>query len=51
MQVTPEWIDDLKDNEVFVFGSNEAGRHLFQKSILSLYGHYFKKRDKRKIWL
>jgi len=27
MQVTPEWIDNLKDNEVFVFGSNLAGRH------------------------
>lgn len=27
MNITPEWIEDLKDDEVFVFGSNEAGRH------------------------
>ena len=25
--VTPRWIDKLALNEVFVFGSNEAGRH------------------------
>lgn len=24
---TPEWITDLKENEVFVFGSNLAGNH------------------------
>ena len=27
MNVTPDWITELKDNEVFVFGSNQAGRH------------------------
>ena len=27
MNTTPEWITELKDNEVFVFGSNQAGRH------------------------
>lgn len=26
-RITPEWIDSLKDNEVFVFGSNLAGMH------------------------
>ena len=26
-RVTPEWIDSLKDNEIFVFGSNLAGMH------------------------
>ena len=26
-RVTPEWIDTLSDNEVFVFGSNLAGMH------------------------
>ena len=26
-RITPEWIDTLKDNEVFVFGSNLAGMH------------------------
>ena len=26
-RVTPEWIDALSDNEVFVFGSNLAGMH------------------------
>lgn len=26
-RVTPEWIDDLQENEVFVFGSNLAGMH------------------------
>ena len=26
-RVTPEWIDTLADNEVFVFGSNLAGMH------------------------
>ncbi len=25
--VTPEWIDDLQENQVFVFGSNLAGMH------------------------
>ena len=27
MNVTPEFIEELKQNEVFVFGSNLAGRH------------------------
>jgi len=27
MNVTPEDIKELKENEVFVFGSNEAGKH------------------------
>ncbi len=27
MRVTPENITELKENEVFVFGSNESGRH------------------------
>lgn len=27
MNTTPDWITELKDNEVFVFGSNRAGRH------------------------
>jgi hypothetical protein len=27
MNVTPDWITELKDNEIFVFGSNTAGRH------------------------
>jgi len=27
MNITPDWIEDLKLNEVFTFGSNEAGRH------------------------
>ena len=26
-RVTPEWIDDLQENEMFVFGSNLAGMH------------------------
>lgn len=26
-RITPEWIDTLKDNEIFVFGSNQAGMH------------------------
>ena len=26
-RITPEWIDSLKENEVFVFGSNLAGLH------------------------
>lgn len=26
-RVTPEWIDDLQENEVFVFGSNLVGMH------------------------
>ena len=26
-EYTPEWIVDLKDNEIFVFGSNLAGSH------------------------
>lgn len=26
-RITPEWIDSLKENEVFVFGSNLAGMH------------------------
>ncbi len=26
-RVTPQWIDSLKENEVFVFGSNLAGMH------------------------
>lgn len=27
-EYTPEWISGLKDNEVFVFGSNLAGAHI-----------------------
>jgi hypothetical protein len=27
MNITPQWITELKPNEIFVFGSNEAGRH------------------------
>lgn len=27
MKFTPEMITELRDNEVFVFGSNLAGRH------------------------
>jgi hypothetical protein len=27
MKVTPELITELKENEIFVFGSNESGRH------------------------
>lgn len=27
MTITPKNITNLKDNEIFVFGSNEAGRH------------------------
>jgi hypothetical protein len=27
MNITPDWITELKDNEIFVFGSNQAGRH------------------------
>ena len=27
MKITPEDITSLKENEVFVFGSNYAGRH------------------------
>ena len=27
MNITPEYITELKPNEVFVFGSNESGRH------------------------
>ena len=27
MEYTPEWIDELKANEIFVFGSNLAGAH------------------------
>jgi hypothetical protein len=27
MNITPENITELKDNEIFVFGSNESGRH------------------------
>lgn len=26
-EFTPEWITELKDNEIFVFGSNLAGAH------------------------
>ena len=26
-RVTPSWIDDLQENQVFVFGSNLAGMH------------------------
>ncbi len=26
-EYTPEWITELKDNEIFVFGSNLAGAH------------------------
>lgn len=26
-RISPEWIDTLKDNEIFVFGSNLAGMH------------------------
>lgn len=26
-RITPQWIDSLKENEVFVFGSNLAGMH------------------------
>lgn len=26
-RITPEWIDTLKDNEIFVFGSNLVGMH------------------------
>ena len=26
-RITPEWIDSLKDNEIFVFGSNLQGMH------------------------
>lgn len=26
-RITPRWIDALKDNEIFVFGSNLAGAH------------------------
>ena len=25
--VTPEWIDTLKENEIFVFGCRKSGRH------------------------
>jgi hypothetical protein len=27
MNISPEWITSLKDDEIFVFGSNESGRH------------------------
>ena len=27
MENTPEYINELKANEIFVFGSNESGRH------------------------
>jgi hypothetical protein len=26
-RVTPKWIDHLEENEIFLFGSNEKGRH------------------------
>jgi len=26
-RITPKWVDSLKSNEVFVFGSNLSGRH------------------------
>ena len=26
-RITPSWIDSLKENEIFVFGSNLAGMH------------------------
>ena len=26
-RITPRWIDSLKENEIFVFGSNLAGIH------------------------
>ena len=26
-RITPRWIDSLKENEIFVFGSNLAGMH------------------------
>lgn len=26
-RITPDWITILKENEIFVFGSNESGRH------------------------
>lgn len=26
-RITPEWIDELAENEIFVFGSNLAGHH------------------------
>jgi hypothetical protein len=28
MNVTPDWITELKENEIFVFGSNQAGRQM-----------------------
>ena len=28
LNVTPEWIDSLKENEIFVFGCRNSGRHL-----------------------
>jgi hypothetical protein len=27
MNISPEFVSELKDNEIFVFGSNESGRH------------------------
>ena len=26
-RVTPEWIESLKENEIFVFGCRNSGRH------------------------
>ena len=26
-RVTPEWIDSLNENEIFVFGCRNSGRH------------------------
>ena len=27
IRITPEWIDTLKKNEIFVFGCRNSGRH------------------------
>ena len=48
-RITPEWIDTLKENEIFVFGCRNSGRHFDGASAFALkhFGAVFGQREGR----
>ncbi len=48
-RITPEWIETLKENEIFVFGCRNSGRHFDGASAFALkhFGAVFGQREGR----
>lgn len=48
-RITPEWIEILKENEIFVFGCRNSGRHFDDVSAFALkhFGAVFGQRERR----